>query len=194
MTEELNLKLYNKYPKILTDCGGDPRKTAMFFWMQCGDGWYKILDHLFGYLTDLMERKLVVDYTKEYKDQHRDKKDFYEKYCSYKFLPPQIIITTVKEKYGTLRCYHHTDFEDIPEDIWAVLDLKDFYKKMDEHNERIHHAIEYAEYQSSVTCEVTGKEGKLYTKGWHRVLCDEEAVKMGYSPEEDGGKLIIENL
>lgn len=194
MTEELNLNLYNKYPKILTECGGDPRKTAMCFWMQCGDGWYKILDHLFGYLTDLMERKLVVDYIKEYKDMHRDKKDFYEKYCSYKFLPPQIIINTVKEKYGTLRVYYHTDFEDIPEEIWAVLDLKDFYKKMDEYNDRIDHAIEYAEYQSSRTCEVTGQEGKLYTKGWYRVLCDEEAIKKGYSPEEDGEKFTVENI
>ena len=193
MNEELNLKLYNKYPKILTDCGGDPKKTAMFFWMDCGDGWYKILDHLFGYLTDLMERKLVVDYIKEYKDLHKDKEDYYEKYYSYKFLPPQIILDQVKEKYASLRCYYHTDFEDIPEDIRAIIDTDQVNKKMEEYYDMIDHAIAYAEYQSARTCEVTGNEGKLYTKGWLRVLCDEEAIKHGYDPKE-GEKFIIENL
>jgi hypothetical protein len=194
MKEELEQELIKKYPKLFRDSSLPPTQTLICFGCDCGDGWYKILDHLFGYLTDLMERKLVVDYTKEYKDQHRDKKDFYEKYCSYKFLPPQIILDQVKEKWGCLRVYNHTDFEDIPEEVWAVLDLKEFYKKMDEYSDRIDHAIEYAEYQSSRTCEITGKEGKLYTKGWYRVLCDEEAIKKGYKPEEDGEKFIIENL
>jgi len=194
MNVELEKQLTEKYNKLFVNKDKSPRETLICFGCECGDGWYKILDHLFGYITDLMERKLVVDYTKEYKNQHRDKKDFYEKYCSYKFLPPQIILDQVKEKFATLRVYYHTSFEDIQEDIWAVLDLKDFYKKMDEYNSRIDHAIEYAEYQSGRTCEVTGEEGKLYTKGWYRVLCDKEAIKNGYIPEKDGEKFIVENL
>jgi hypothetical protein len=193
MKIELEQELVKKYPKLFKHYRGDPRETCMAFGIETNDGWYKTLDHLFGYLTDLMERKLVVDYTKEYKDQHKEDKEYYHKYCSYKFLPPQIILDQVKEKYGTLRVYYHTTFEDIPEDIWAVLDLKDFYKKMDEYNDMIDHAISYAEYQSARTCEVTGQEGNLYTKGWCRVLCDEEAIKHGYKIE-DAEKYIIENL
>lgn len=194
MNQELEKKIAEKYPKLFANKNLSPRQTLICFGCECGDGWYKILDHLFGYIASLMKARLAVDYVKEYKDQHRDKKDFYEKYCSYKFLPPQVVLDQVKEKYGTLRVYYHTDFEDIPEDIWAILDLKDFYKKMDEYNDRINHAIEYAEYQSSITCEITGKDGKLYTKGWWRALCDEEAVKLGYGPEKDGAKMTWEKF
>jgi hypothetical protein len=193
MKYELEQELVKKYPKLSKHYRGDPRETCMAFGIETNDGWYKILDHLFGYLTDLMERKLVVDYVKEYKDLHKGKEDYYEKYCSYKFLPPQIILDQVKEKYASLRCYYHTDFEDIPEDIRAIIDTDQVNKKIEEYYDMIDHAIAYAEYQSARTCEVTGNEGKLYTKGWFRVLCDEEAIKMGYKPEE-GEKFIIENL
>lgn len=180
MSPDLEKQISEKYQKLFANKNRPPTESLMCFGCECGDGWCKILDYLFGYITDLMESKISVDYTREYKDQHRNKKDFYEKYCFYKFLPPQIVLDQVKEKYGTLRVYYHTNFDDIPEDIWSILDLKEFYKKMDEYNAKIDHAIEYAEYQSSRTCEVTGEEGKLYDKGWYRVLCDEEAVKLGY--------------
>lgn len=193
MNTELENKLATKYPKLFRSKDLPATQSLMCFGCECGDGWYKILDYLFGYLTDLMERKLVVDYVKTYKDQHRDKKDFYEKYCSYKFLPPQITLDQVKEKYGTLRVYYHTNFEDISDEVWANLDLEKFYSAMKKYDEQIDNAIAYAEYQSSVTCEETGKEGRLYTKGWYRVLSDEEAVKKGYDPETEGGSWKWEN-
>ena len=192
MNTELENQLTQKYPKLFKNKSLPPTQTLICFGCECGDGWYKILDHLFGYLTDLMERKLVVDYLKEYKDQHRGKEDFYTKYCSYKFLPPQIILDQVKEKYGTLRVYYQTDLDEVPENVWANLDLNDFYKKMKEYNDKIDNAIDFAEYQSSVTCEVTGNEGKLYTKGWYRVLSDEQAIELGYS-SEDSSKNNVSN-
>ena len=183
MRPELEDHFSEKYSKLFKNKTAQSTQTPIFCGCECGDGWYKILDHLFGYLIELTNTKFDVDFTKEYKDLHRDKKDFYKEYSSYKFSPPQILLDQVKEKYGTLRVYHHSEFEDIPEDIWAILDIKQFYKKMEDFNQRVENAIDYAEYQSSRTCEITGAEGKLYTEGWHRVLSDEEAVKAGYYPE-----------
>ena len=186
MSPELELKLVEKYPKLLRDYRGDPKVTCMSFGIETnGDGWYQIIDHLLGYLTNLMETPLHINYTQEYKEQHREDKDYYQNHCSYKLKPPQIVLDQVKSKYANLRCYYHTDLiEEIPEEIRLDLDSDDLQKKLERYNDKIDFAIDYAEYQSSVTCEVTGKEGKLYTKGWYRVLSDEEAIKLGYDPKE----------
>ena len=185
MKPELEKILIEKYPKLLRDCYGDPRTTCMSFGIETDSGWFQLIDHLFSYLTNLMSTPLNIDYTKEYKEKHKGEKDYYEKHYTYKFKPPQIILDQIKSKYATLRAYYHTDLEEeIPEDVWAVLDLDDYYKKLERYNQKIDFAIDYAEYLSSITCEVTGKPGKLYTKGWHVVLCDEEAIKKGYKVEE----------
>jgi hypothetical protein len=185
MKTELEKILVEKYPTLFKNYHGDPKVTCMSFGIETNDGWYSLLDHLFGYLTNLMETKLVVNYTNEYRDKHKDKKDFYTNYHSYKFLPPQIILDQVKEKFGTLRVYYHTYLvNEVPADVWGVLNLEDYYKKLDRYNDKIDFAISYAEYQSSVTCEVTGKEGKLYAKGWHQTLCEEEAKKQNRNADE----------
>jgi hypothetical protein len=45
MNKELELKLVEKYPKILKEYGGDLRQTCMAFGIETsGDGWYNLLD------------------------------------------------------------------------------------------------------------------------------------------------------
>ncbi len=194
MSPELEQKLVEKYPKLLREYGGSPQVTCMCFGFQHSDGWLNIVDHLLGYLDNLQKTPLHINYTQEYKEQHREDKDYYQNHCSYKLNPPQIVLDQAKSKYGTLRVYHHTDLEnEIPEEIRLDLDSDDLQKKVERYNDKIDFAIDYAEYQSSVTCEVTGKEGKLYTKGWHVVLSDEEAIKLGYDPKEgSSGGLTVE--
>lgn len=178
MKIELEKKLIEKYPGLLRNYGGDPRETCLCFGIECNDGWYQIIDHCFGYLVHLMKSKISVDYTKEYKNKYKDDKDFYKKYFSYTFLPPHIILDQIKEKFGTLRVYYHIDYEfSISQDIWPNIDVCDYDKKINKYLDKIDNAIDYAEYQTSITCEVTGKEGKLRTAGWHVVLCDEEFEK-----------------
>jgi len=46
MREELEKKLVEKYPNILSEYGGDPRYTCMAWGFECGDGWYSILEEL----------------------------------------------------------------------------------------------------------------------------------------------------
>lgn len=194
MTPELEIKLTEKYPKLFVNKNKSPMETLICFGCDCGDGWYKILDHLFGYLNDLMERKFSLDYTEEYKKEHKHKSDYYENFYSYKHLPPQIVLDQVKEKYGTLRVYYHLEYENIPDEIAPLINMSQVDEKLKEYYDVIDHAIDYAEHQSAKTCEITGEDGKLYTKGWYRVLCDKEAIKNGYIPEKDGEKFIVENL
>lgn len=193
MTDELEITLATKYPNLLKNYKGDPKRTCMAWGIECCDGWYKILDHLFGYLTNLMERKLVIEYTKEYRAKHKEHKDFYTNFYSYKLLPPQIVLDQVKEKFGTLRVYYSTYADDISEEIWSILDSNDYDEKIKRYQNAIDNAIDYAEYQSGITCEVTGKDGKLYTKGWHKVLCDEEAIATGRDPK-NGEKIKYTNV
>jgi hypothetical protein len=184
MRTELEKILIEKYPDLLKDYGGDPMYTCMAWGLECGDGWFKIIDHLFSYFTKLMKTPIRISYTEDFKKRHKEEKDYYEKYYNYSYKPPQIVLAQVKEKWGTLTVYHDTiPTEEIPEDIWGVLDVDEFYKKLKRYNDKIEFAIDYAEYLSSITCEITGKDGKRYTKGWYQTLCDEEAVKRGHKLE-----------
>jgi hypothetical protein len=187
MNKELEQKLVQKYPELLKEYAGDCRRTCMAWGFEHADGWYKILDHLFSYLNSLMTTDLVINYKKDYRDQHKDDKDFYEKYYSYHIKSPQITISQVKEKYGTLTVYYHAEFDDqvyMTEDLRDIIDEEDYDKKVKNFYKKVDFAINYAEYQSSITCEETGKDGKLYTKGWHRTMCDEIAVEKGYDINE----------
>ena len=185
MKPELEKILVEKYPTLLKEYGGDPMQTCMAWGIECGDGWFKIIDHLFSYLTNLMETPLNIPYTEEYRAKHKADKDYYEKHYNYKFMPPKIVLSQIKEKWGTLTVYYNVILEeDIPEDIWVTLNLEEYYKRYKKYTDKIDFAIDYAEHLSSITCEITGKDGKRYTRGWYQTLCDEEAIKRGHKPED----------
>jgi hypothetical protein len=81
MKQELELKLVEKYPKILCDYKGNMMETCMAWGMECEDGWYNLLDKCMEklqYLCDL---------------------------CSKDGREVQVIAHQIKEKYGTLRFY-----------------------------------------------------------------------------------------
>jgi hypothetical protein len=190
MNQEFEIELVKKYPEILRDYRGDKMQTCMAWGMECNDGWYKILDHLLAYLTSLTKTDLIVKYTQEYRDSHKDDKDYYDKHYSLRMKAPQIILDQVKEKYGTLTVYYHANsegLEELPEEVQKIIDKEDYDKKVKRFYNKVDFAISYAEFQSSITCEQTGKEGRLYTKGWCRTMCDEVAIEKGYDIE-DGTK------
>ena len=81
MKEELQLKLVEKYPKILRDFQGDPMSTCMAWGFECDDGWYKLLD-------ECME-----------------KMQYFCDLCSKDGRDVQVVANQIKEKYGTLRFY-----------------------------------------------------------------------------------------
>jgi len=109
MKTELELELVKKYPKILRDYKGDMMKTCMAWGMECGDGWYKLLD-------ECME-----------------KLQYFCDLCFYKSGEEvQVVASQIKEKYGTLSFY--TDAycannvqRDIIDDIISEAERKSAY-------------------------------------------------------------------
>lgn len=82
MKQELQQKLYTKYPKIFSQNTLPMTETAMCWNFQCDDGWYDLIDNLCHDIQEYIDKNNV----------------------------KQIEATTVKEKFGGLRFY--TDHAD----------------------------------------------------------------------------------
>jgi len=79
MKKELQESLFQKYPKIFVQRQLPMSQTCMCWGIECGDGWFKLLDTLCNHLTFNIERNGA----------------------------PQLEAIQVKEKFGTLRFYIH---------------------------------------------------------------------------------------
>lgn len=77
MKEELEIKLFENYPKIFKQKDLPSHKTAMCFGLDCDDGWYMLIDKLCECIQF-----------------HVDKNGH-----------PQVEAVQVKEKFGGLRFY-----------------------------------------------------------------------------------------
>ena len=84
MKQELQNKLFEKYPKIFSQKDLSAQETAMCWGVTCGDGWYTLIDTLCGNI------KNRVDNFNRFKPE--------EAWMSCQ-------ATQVKEKYGGLRFY-----------------------------------------------------------------------------------------
>jgi hypothetical protein len=168
MKTELEQALFLKYPSFFKNTGEPPDRSLMCFGCECGDGWYGVLDSLFGYIADVRENRFhMLDLKSEFANSNNG--------GVLDFRCPAVVLDQVKEKYGTLRVYWHFDLCGMGELREQVRDEAQLYKCLEEFSDLISHAVDFAEYLSSNTCEVTGKPGKLYTNGWHVTLCEEEA-------------------
>ena len=83
MDKNLEKALFEKYPIILRDMYGDKTKTCLTWGIECGDGWYNLLDNLLKFLQ-----------------WHANKNNY-----------PQVVATQIKEKFGTLSFYFKYDSE-----------------------------------------------------------------------------------
>jgi hypothetical protein len=168
MKRELDEALCAKYPLIFKDRNADMRTTAMCWGLECGDGWYNIIDVLCGLLTsEYRQAKSRYDYlmeagvggilygtktvTQEAIDEAKVKLD-------EETLKVPVAVQ-VKEKFGGLRFY-----------VQAATD-------------KHYNFISFAESMSYRTCESCGADGKTYTDGWHRTLCDIHAAMDGREEE-----------
>jgi hypothetical protein len=168
MRHELDEALCAKYPLIFKDRNADMRTTAMCWGLECGDGWYNIIDTLCGLLTSeyrgaknryehLMETGVgnvlygTKTVTQEDIDEAKARLD--EETAK---VP---VAVQVKEKFGGLRFY-----------VQAATDKHYQY-------------ITFAESMSYRTCESCGAPGKTYTDGWHTTLCDIHAAMSGRKEE-----------
>ena len=167
MKSELDKALCEKYPKMFVNRHADMKTTAMCWGFECGDGWYNILDTLCEALTN--SYTTCIDFGN---GQIEDAGD-----------PPQVIVTQVKEKFGTLRFYYYIKCQNLKYkelcakygDNHAAIQswISDYEKYYDG-------AVHMAEVMSSRTCEVTGQQGELHSSGgtrngWLKTMSREHA-------------------
>jgi len=176
MKQELQQKLFEKYPKIFCDRTKPKTESCMFWGLEVGDGWYDLIDILCEALTYTYSTSIEVD-------EEDGKRLCIEPYSdSYYFTvePPQVIATQVKEKYGTLRFYYRFELD---EKIIYLLETKK-YPDLEKANDRFYNFIDgvvhFAEIASGRTCEITGQSGELHASGgsmdgWLKVLNKEYA-------------------
>ena len=154
MKQELQEQLFKKYPEIFFEKDLSMKETCMCWGIECGDGWYNIIDTLCRLIdNDLKQNKNDIErYTERIKDPNstQETKEHYitqlEKAVTW---PKKIHATQIKEKYGTLRFY--TDY---------------YHPEIDAY-------ISFAETMSEVTCEVCGSPGEINSGGWLSVRCKE---------------------
>jgi len=181
MKPELEQQLIAKYPKLFRDINRPPKESLMCFGAECGSGWYDILDNLCGYITHLQEN---VSYFLGLKEEANYDNDKGFDGC---FHCPGVVFMQIKEKYGTLRVYwNFAEIENYDEIKSKLKKPEQLDEYIDKYYNKIESTIDFCEYLSSITCEVTGKPGKLYSKGWCVTLCKEEAIKrFGFDPDEE---------
>ena len=171
MRKELDEALCAKYPLIFKDRHENMHVTAMCWGLDCGDGWYNIIDVLCGLLTsDYRRAQSRYESIKDKVDQPRweGSKDIItqEKIDEAKAKLDEETVKVpvaaqVKEKFGGLRFYVHSSTD-------------------------IHYSyILFAESMSYRTCETCGAPGKTYTAGWNKTLCDIHVAMAGRAEHEE---------
>lgn len=154
MKNELQEKLYSKYPKLFKQKNDNKTKTAMCWGIAIGDGWYDLIDNLCDYI-----------------DFHIKNND-----C------PQIEFSQVKQKFGTLRAYYDVA-PPIKKEEWkktkkAWIKTYEEYLTHRQHMlDKIGGAVGFAESLSGTVCEVCGSPGELRGRSWVSTLCEEHKPK-----------------
>lgn len=187
MNNKLDSTLCSKYPKMFANRYADMKTTAMCWGFEHGDGWYNILDALCGNIQShidwsIKNNQFDIEHNKMLADMKAGNFEEFEKKSSawasdyreriradyLKSEPrkvrepvPQVVLSQVKEKFGTLRFYY------------------------DGGNEVIRGMVSMAESMSARTCEECGNPGRTRGGGWIRTLCDTHAEKAGYYTTED---------
>ena len=92
MEKELQERLRDKYPELLREYGGDPKKTAMAWGFECGDGWFRLIDDTLHLINQV---------------------------C-IKFGHEEISVAQVKEKFGQLRIY--MNYGEGSKDVYNIIE------------------------------------------------------------------------
>ena len=176
MKRMLQDQLYVKYPKIFVNKDRSMRESCLYFGLECGDGWYDILDHLCAALSYVYSTGFYIG----------------DEYVSVE--PPQVVADQIKEKFAELRVYYHLEYpESFNEQCKAYPDAQ---KIMDSYHDYFSGIVYMAESMSERICEETGLSGELHVSGgtrygWYKTLnreyakTNEGCIKRGYVPVAD---------
>ena len=144
MKEELDKQLCEKYPKIFRDRYAPMTETCMCWGIECGSGWYQVIDSLCGQIQSHIDwshksNAIDLEWNEKHPENQREVRPIVE----------QVIAVQVKEKFGGLRFYY------------------------DGGDDMIDGMVRMAESWAACSCETCGKPGSLRRGGWLRTLCDE---------------------
>jgi hypothetical protein len=93
MDQELQDKLYEKYPQLFSNRNKSPKESCMAWGCECGNGWFDIISNLCWYIKQHEDN--IIGQTK-WKQQTNP--DYISDYIPVKF-------DQIKEKFGGLRVY-----------------------------------------------------------------------------------------
>jgi hypothetical protein len=174
MTPELEKKLIEKYPKIFRQKDLPMTETCMCWGLDCGDGWYKIIDALCKCIQSKIDGRIHMDeimrknnnFGRVFAGCHWGWKSlrwwraFVDRYKEYRRLKIPfnevdyvIEAVQVKEKFGGLRFYITGSVHSYDDEVQGMVNL--------------------AETLSFMTCERCGNDAELKGDGWLYTLCDE---------------------
>lgn len=182
MKEELEQKLFQKYPKLFSN--RENRRSPLCYGIECGDGWFNIIDTVCRLIQNHVnwEREYFASnkqYNRIYSQAKKGNERNLRYYCQNKLgykteeeideyvkkAKPretlkkdpvkQVQFFQIKEKFGQLCLYTNGS------------------------DDQVSGMIRMAEAISGCTCEDCGLPGKKRQGGWIRTLCDTCADKRG---------------
>jgi len=138
----------------------------------CGEGWFPIIDHLCATVQSYFDNTRVPVLTQ---DGGTDL-----------LSPPQLVLTTVKEKLGTGRFYEH--LQPFPAEVIAAVAEPELAKARALFAAKFDGMILFAEHLTAVTCEKCGQPGQsMSRRSYLATRCPECAKSEGFSPRPDEG-------
>jgi hypothetical protein len=150
----------------------------MYWGIDVSDGWYDIIDALCQAATYTYTTSIMIDEV----DGKRLNIDpySYTNITTYHFeiKPPQLVADQVKEKFGTLRVYHHLEYDPALLELEKTNKYPELKEIMNRYNAYFDGIVHMAETLSERTCEITGQQGELHVSGanrygWYKTLnCD----------------------
>lgn len=187
MKEELQKKLYDKYPVIFGAKDLGPSKSCMFWGIEVGDGWFNIIDilcdglmhHYKNELEHWQNRARMRSWAGRIENikyhLHMMGHPFTKsqrKHLWHNLTHPGWVWYHIREHF--ISCWSR--LEDKPEPVVAA-QVKEKFGGLrfytNGHDEFCSGLIDMAECMSECTCEVCGGPGKLITNGWWHCICPE---------------------
>ena len=175
MKPELDKQLCEKYPKIFKNRNASQIESCMYWGIDVSDGWYDIIDALCQAATYTYTTSIMVDEADGKRLNIAPYSYTNETTYHFEIKPPQLVADQVKEKFGTLRFYYHTELEE----KMSYLKETGKYPELDKILERYYNyfdgIVHFAETLSERTCEVTGLKGEMHVTGggrfgWYKTL------------------------
>lgn len=175
MKPELDKQLCEKYPKIFKNRNASQMESCMYWGLEIGEGWYDIIDVLCQAATYTYTTAIMVDEADGKRLNIAPYSYANETTYHFEIKPPQLVADQVKEKFGTLRFYYHTELEE----KMSYLKETGKYPELDKILERYYNyfdgIVHFAETLSERTCEVTGLKGEMHVtgggvSGWYKTL------------------------